>query len=220
LELLDAGALRAIDLAQGTDLAARGEALLLAQTDGFGADAEIDVVADALTAAGGRAELPDDAAGQRYFWLRRHGRGFGPDEWLIGEDVAVPRSALPAAVAAVGEIARRHEVTGSVVAHIGDGNLHPVFSTPRAPSDLGVPPVRLHAAADELVRAALAFGGTITGEHGVGIAKRPWLDVELDEDTIALQRRLKAVLDPTGILNPHTWLAPGDEHDTHHSRAV
>jgi glycolate oxidase len=220
LELLDGGALRAIDRAQGTDLAASGEALLLAQTDGFGAEAEIDAVAAALTRAGGRVELPDDAAGQRYFWLRRHGRGFTADDWLIGEDVAVPRSALPAAVAAIGEIARRHEVTGSVVAHIGDGNLHPVFSTPRTPSDLGAPPARLYAAADELVRTALALGGTITGEHGVGIAKRPWLDEELDARSIDLQRRLKAVLDPTGILNPHTWLAPTAEHDTHHSRAV
>lgn len=225
LELLDAGALRAIDRAQGTDLAARGRALLLAQTDGFSADAEIEAVAGALTAAGGHTELPDDPAAQRYFWLRRHGRGVGTDDWLIGEDVAVPRSALPAALAAVDEIARRHDLDSAVVAHIGDGNLHPVFSTPRAAADRGVPPARLQAAAGELVRAALALGGTITGEHGVGIAKRPWLDAELDEHSVALQRRLKAALDPTGILNPHTWLAvPGradaPARDARHSRAV
>jgi len=208
LELLDAGALRAIDRAQQTDLADRGSALLLAQTDGFGADAEIDAVASALAAAGGRTELPDDATAERYFWLRRHGRGAPTEEWLIGEDVAVPRSALPAAITAIGEIARRHGLDSAVVAHIGDGNLHPLFSTPKTASDGGIPPDRLHAAADELVRTALALGGTITGEHGVGIAKRPWLGVELDEPNLDLQRRLKAALDPNGILNPHTWLAP------------
>jgi len=221
LELLDSGALRAIDDAQGTNLAARGQALLLAQTDGFGADAEIDVVAAALVAAGGRAELPDDDTAQHWFWLRRHGRGFGADQWLVGEDVAVPRSALPDAIAAIDDIARRHLVRSAVVAHIGDGNLHPVFSTPRSPSDQH-PPERLHDAADELVRTALALGGTITGEHGVGITKRPWLGSELDDHNLELQRRIKDVLDPTGILNPHTWLAPHEtaSQDTHHSRAV
>lgn len=225
LELLDAGALRAIDRAQGTDLAARGGALLLAQTDGFGADAEIETVGAALGEGGGRIELPDDDAAERYFWLRRHGRGSGADDWLIGEDVAVPRSALPAALTAIEEIAHRHGLDSAVVAHIGDGNLHPVFSTPKAAADRGVPPARLHAAADELVRAALALGGTITGEHGVGIAKRPWLDAELDERSLGLQRRIKAAFDPTGILNPHTWLAEperatGPAGDSRHSRAV
>lgn len=220
LELLDGGALRAIDRAQGTDLAGRGQALLLAQTDGFGADLEIEAVAAALAAAGGETELPDEVTADRYFWLRRHGRAFGPDEWLIGEDVAVPRSALPAAITAIGEIARRHGLDSAVVAHIGDGNLHPVFSTPRTSQDEGVPPGRLHRAADELVRVALSLGGTITGEHGVGIAKRPWLAEELDERSLELQRRLKSALDPAGILNPHTWLAPPDNADAGHSRAV
>lgn len=222
LELLDHGALRAIDETRGTDLAGRGRALLLAQVDGFGADEEIAVVADVLTLAGGRTELPDEAAAQRWFWLRRHGRGFGADRWLIGEDVAVPRSAVPAAIDHIERIAHRHGLDSAVVAHVGDGNLHPVLSAPRSPTD-DRPPARLLAAADELVRAALALGGTITGEHGVGIAKRPWLGAELDPSSIDLQRRLKQVLDPAGILNPHTWLGPVDENgsaDAHHSRAV
>lgn len=207
LELMDTGALRAIDRAQHTDLAGRGSALLIAQTDGFGADAEITAVADALTRAGGRTELPDQAAAERYLWLRRHGRGVTADEWVIGEDVAVPRSALPAAVRAIEDIAGRHGLDSALVAHIGDGNLHPVLTTPKSSTDQGVAPTRLHRAADELVRTALALGGTITGEHGVGIAKRPWLAAELAEDSLARQRRIKAIFDPTGILNPHTWLA-------------
>ena len=65
----------------------------------------------------------------------------------------------------------------------------------------------LHDAADELVRTAIGLGGTISGEHGVGITKRGWLDAEIGGASVALQRRLKASFDPRGILNPHTWLA-------------
>jgi glycolate oxidase len=206
LELLDAGSLAAIDRAQGTGLRERGAALLLAQTDGYGADAEIEVLGAAVSQAGGRVEFPDDDTAAHYLWLRRHGRGPTPDVWMIGEDVAVPRSALPAMLSAIGAIGARHGLDVSVVAHAGDGNLHPLFTIARRPDDDGVPPAVLLAAADELVRAAIDFGGTISGEHGVGITKRQWLDLELGADSLSLQRRVKAAFDPLGILNPHTWL--------------
>jgi glycolate oxidase len=220
LELLDHGALAAIDRAQGTELALRGSALVLAQTDGFGADAEIEALGEALEAAGGVVEYPDDAAGERYLWLRRSGRGPLASVWAVGEDVAVPRSALARMLAAIDDIARRHSLDVAVVAHVGDGNLHPLLSTPRHPDDDAAPP-RLHEAADELVRTALEFDGTISGEHGVGITKRPWLEAELGASSVALQRKLKAAFDPNGILNPHTWLAepssPGRNGDGHHA---
>ena len=95
----------------------------------------------------------------------------------------------------------------AVVAHAGDGNLHPLFSVRQAPGRRRPPPAGLHAAADELVRAAIGLGGTISGEHGVGITKRAWLEAEIGGASLALQRRLKAAFDPRGILNPHTWLA-------------
>ena len=219
LELLDAGALSAIDLAQGTDLRRRGAALLIAQTDGFAADAEIDVLGAAVTAAGGTVEFPDDVGAARYLWLRRSGRGLPVDSWLIGEDVAVPRSAVAPMLAAIEDIGRRHGLDTAVVAHAGDGNLHPLFSIAKRPGDVQPPPA-LHAAADELVRAALGFGGTITGEHGVGITKRDWLESEIGSAGIDLQRRLKATFDPRGILNPHTWLAPPPSPDGAAVRAV
>ena len=217
LELLDGAVLAGIDRAQGTDLAVRGGALLLVQTDGYGADEEITRIGQALSAvceaAGGTVDYPDEAAAEHYLWLRRSGRGSRSDLWFIGEDVAVPRSALVNMFAAIVEIGRRHGLDAPVVAHAGDGNLHPAFSVPKRPTDGGVPPAALLAAADELVRAALALGGTASGEHGVGITKRPWLADEIGQSSLDLQRRLKAVFDPRGILNPHTFLATDSSKD-------
>ena len=220
LELLDAGALSGIDEAQGTELLRRGSALLIVQTDGFGADAEIDAIGAALLHAGGDVEYLDEAAGEHYLWLRRHGRGFDSDKWLIGEDVAVPRSALGAMLAAIEEIGLRYGLSTSVVAHAGDGNLHPLFSLTKEPSDGGLPPRALHEAADELVRRAISLGGTISGEHGVGITKRPWIEQELGTASLDLQRRLKAAFDPQDILNPHTWLAQDERSAATNVRSV
>jgi glycolate oxidase len=125
---------------------------------------------------------------------------------MVGEDIAVPRSALPSMLTAIESIGARHGLGVCVVAHAGDGNLHPLFTVARHPGDQGQPPAVLAIAADELVRAAVGFGGTISGEHGVGITKRAWLGLELDARSLSLQRRVKAAFDPQGILNPHTWL--------------
>ena len=97
--------------------------------------------------------------------------------------------------------ADRHGVLIATVAHAGDGNLHPVFVFDRALAGEEVPD-SVWAAADEVFRAALELGGTLTGEHGVGLIKRRWLALELGEDSLAVHRAIKAALDPSGILNP------------------
>ncbi len=153
-------------------------------------------------------ERLDELQAARYLWLRRSGRGPIIDSWLVGEDVAVPRSALAQMITIIGEIGTDHCLEVEVVAHAGDGNLHPVLSVHRSEADGGVAPERLHRAADELVRAALALGGTISGEHGIGIAKRKWLAQELGPRSLELQRSMARVFDPAGILVPQSWLAP------------
>jgi glycolate oxidase len=98
------------------------------------------------------------------------------------------------------EIARIETAYGlsiPTVAHAGDGNLHPNFIF-----DGAEVPDRVWAAADELFRAAVRLGGTLTGEHGIGLLKSRWLAEELGEDQWELQRQIKAVFDPLGILNP------------------
>ena len=203
MELLDASALDAIGAYLGLDLGSRGAQLLI-RTDGPASVAEADGLLEIIRSLGGTAELAADAeAGERLFAIRRafHAAMERRGAVLI-EDVAVPRSALPAMFAAITRIERRHGVSIPTVAHAGDGNLHPNFVIePDASGSVEVPE-RVWAAADELFQECLRLGGTLTGEHGVGLLKRRWLRQELGDDSVELQRQLKAVFDPSGILNP------------------
>jgi glycolate oxidase len=201
LELLDGKTLEALDGAHGSDLRHRGGALLLVQTDGFGAAGEADAIRAALVRLG--ADISDEgtAEADRLIELRRHSRGDEVDHlYRVGEDVAVPKSKLVHYVAALEEMAARHRVNLKVVAHAGDGNLHPTFWVER--SEGAQAQERLEEALDESVRRALDLGGTITGEHGIGQYKRRWLGWEQSPEVLALQARIKQVFDPLGILNP------------------
>jgi glycolate oxidase len=125
------------------------------------------------------------------------------DEYRVGEDVAVPRSRLVDYVEELEAMAVRHEVKLKVVAHAGDGNLHPTFWVDRTGDAVDAAAMeRLGAALDDSVTVALAMGGTITGEHGVGQYKLRWLGLEQKEPVRELQRRIKELFDPAGILNP------------------
>ena len=120
------------------------------------------------------------------------------------EDVSVPRSALAAMFGEIARVEREHGIDIPTVAHAGDGNLHPNFifeARPGPDGTVDVPPA-VWDAADDLFRAALRLGGTLTGEHGVGVLKRRWLADELGDDQLDLQRQVKTVFDPLGILNP------------------
>ena len=118
---------------------------------------------------------------------------------LLLEDVGVPIPLLPDLLDAIGEVAARWEIEIPVVAHAGDGNTHPNIVYDRADPDSER---RARAAFGEVMSAAIALGGTITGEHGVGKAKAPALPDQLGPDVMALTRRIKDALDPDGILNP------------------
>ena len=204
MELLDGGTLAQLDDLHGSDLTARGKSLLLVQTDGFGAAAEAEEVRQVLRAGGATVTTEASAEAERLVELRRHSRGTEvDDEYRVGEDVAVPRSRLVDYVAALEAMAAEQQVHLKVVAHAGDGNLHPTFWIDRqgATVDAGAME-RLQVALDESITAALAMGGTITGEHGVGQYKLRWLGQEQPEPLRELQRRIKDLFDPAGILNP------------------
>jgi glycolate oxidase subunit GlcD len=118
---------------------------------------------------------------------------------LLLEDVGVPLPALADLVAGVAKIAERHGLLISVIAHAGDGNTHPLIvydSTDHDEAD------RAHIAFGEIMDLAVGLGGTITGEHGVGRLKRPWLAGYLGPEAMELNRRIKRALDPDDILNP------------------
>jgi glycolate oxidase len=117
--------------------------------------------------------------------------------------VCVPRSALPAMFEAVEAIAERTGLPIPTIAHAGDGNLHPNIVIPASvPHGPGEIPDVVWEAGEALFRTALELGGTLTGEHGVGVLKRRWIAEELGDDVLALSRRVKAAFDPAGVLNP------------------
>jgi glycolate oxidase len=213
LEIMDAATCAAIDalVAAGEgpegdlpSLAGRG-AFLLVQTDGGAAPQEAEAALVLIREAGGEGTVaPDAATAAGLVALRRSAHpAFAKLGDVLIEDVAVPRSALPEMFEAVERIAARHGLPIPVIAHAGDGNLHPNIvipaSVPHAPGEI---PDVVWAAGEELFRTAIALGGTLTGEHGVGVLKRRWIADELGEDVMALSRRVKAAFDPQGILNP------------------
>ena len=205
MELLDASALEAIGAFLELDLGGRGAQLLI-QTDGSGAEAEAEDAVAIVREHGGDAELTiDRGEGEKLFAIRR---SFHPAMEARGtvliEDVAVPRSALPAMFAAIERIEAKYGISIPTVAHAGDGNLHPnfIFGEGGADAKEAEVPERIWAAADELFLDCLRLGGTLTGEHGIGILKKRWLRDELGDDGFALQKQLKQVFDPLGILNP------------------
>ncbi len=118
---------------------------------------------------------------------------------VILEDVTVPRSELARMVAEIQRVARDHGVTIGTFGHMGDGNLHPTFLADERDA---AAMERVEAAMKEVFQAAVAMGGTITGEHGVGLAKKPFLPDAVGTAPLEAMRRLKAAFDPAAILNP------------------
>jgi glycolate oxidase len=142
----------------------------------------------------------DDAEAEALFEARRLAypafERLGP---VLTEDVCVPRAQVPAMLRQVNEIGARHGLRIATVAHAGDGNLHPMLVTPAGDDAARF---EAQAAFEELLDAAIALGGTVTGEHGVGILKRDGMRRELDPGSLALQSAVRHALDPREIFNP------------------
>jgi glycolate oxidase len=117
----------------------------------------------------------------------------------ILEDVTVPRSDLAAMVSFIAETAASYGLQIGTFGHMGDGNLHPTFLADERDQD---EMHRVHRALDAIVTRTLELGGTITGEHGVGVAKKPWLRQQVGDNSLELMRQIKKTLDPEGLLNP------------------
>jgi glycolate oxidase len=179
-------------------------AVLLGQSDAGGGEAE--VIADACRSAGATfvAVTDDPDEGELLFGGRRMAI---PCVERLGtvliEDVGVPIPQIPALVAAVAEIAARRDTLIPVIGHAGDGNFHPLVTFDAADP---AATARAELAFGEIMDAALALGGTVTGEHGIGSLKADHLLAQLGPDVLDLTRRIKDALDPQGILNPGKWV--------------
>ncbi|MGY1856917.1 FAD-binding oxidoreductase [Modestobacter sp. SYSU DS0290] len=204
LELVDRHCLAAVDAWKNMGLSADAGAVLLGRVDTPGAagDAEAAEMLAAFEGAGATfaAVSTDQAEADALFAARRLAypalERLGP---VLTEDVCVPKGAVPEMLARIEAIAARHDTHIANIAHAGDGNLHPLLVTP-----VGDEAARARAqrAFDEIITAALALGGTVTGEHGVGLLKRDGLRAELAPAVLAMHAAVKAALDPHGILNP------------------
>jgi glycolate oxidase len=143
-----------------------------------------------------------DAAEAELLWRAR--RAAGPAVFclrpsLVVEDVTVPVSRLTEMIRKAVEISKRRNIPIGVLAHAGDGNLHPIVLFDRRDQEESA---RADAACEDLVREAVALGGTLSGEHGIGMAKAPFMPLEMNPAALAVTRGIKKSLDPKGILNP------------------
>ncbi|MCG5214221.1 FAD-linked oxidase C-terminal domain-containing protein [Streptosporangium sp. KLBMP 9127] len=202
LELLDRGTLKAIDDWKNIGLEPSVAAMLIAQSDATDAENAARRM-EALCEEHGASFVAvsgDAAEAEELIGIRR--LAYPAKERLgacLVEDMCVPRSVLPDMITEIEAAAVRHHVRICTVAHAGDGNLHPVFIFEHG---LTEPPPAVWAAADEIFRTALRLGGTLTGEHGVGLLKRRWLSLESGPVAEEVQAGIKQVFDPLGILNP------------------
>lgn len=203
LEIMDENTVAAIEAHLKQDLG--GDVMLLAEFDGAGAlcDEEASRAAGILKATGGDTidgDVEPDRAGM--LWQAR--RCALPaltrlSPTLILQDVTVPRSKLPDMVGAIRKIAGNYALRIAVFGHAGDGNIHP---TVLADNENGDEMKGVDAAVSEIMHACIDMGGTISGEHGIGLDKMPFLKLELGKSGYEIMRRLKSSLDPRNIMNP------------------
>ncbi|MDE3722775.1 FAD-linked oxidase C-terminal domain-containing protein [Nocardiopsis sp. N85] len=204
LELIDRFCLQAVDEWKNMGLSAEGEVLLLARSDQPGAAGEQE--ADAILAcfeaegAGYAVRSTDAEEAEALFAARRLAypalERLGP---LLTEDVCVPKALVPHMLERIEETGRRLRVHIANIAHAGDGNLHPLFIVPAGDEEAKK---RAKEAFEVIVDEALALGGTVTGEHGVGLLKRGGAARELGPDVLDMHRAVKNALDPAGVFNP------------------
>ncbi|TQN35711.1 glycolate oxidase [Blastococcus colisei] len=203
MEFLDRSSIRAVQAYRDMGLPVDAEALLIAQSD-RGSLAAADVAAmGAMCEELGAAEVAVAGDAAESAMLTQARRLVNPAVEELGatlvDDVAVPRARLVDLLAGMDRIAADNDVLVVCPGHIGDGNMHPTVVFDRGDAAAAE---RAQLAFDAIMRLALELGGTITGEHGVGLLKKTWLRRELGERSYALQRSIKSVFDPQGILNP------------------
>ena len=215
LEFLDRTTIQCVENFAKVGLPTDVEALLLMETDGH--PAVVDEEAGRMTELARKHNAKDvrvakDAAeGEKLATARRSAFSalarVAPTTIL--EDATVPRSELATMIAFIQQIAEKYKLKIGTFGHMGDGNLHPTFLTDERNKD---EIERVHHAFTEIFDKTIALGGTITGEHGIGIAKKEFLPKQAGVAGMETYRRLKTAFDPNGILNPGKVLGNRTDH--------
>ncbi|MGQ9525203.1 MAG: FAD-binding oxidoreductase [Armatimonadota bacterium] len=206
LELMDSATIQCVEQFAKLGLPTDVEAVLLISQDGPDHESvlrQIHTIAEACRESGAR-DVTVAATQQEHEALWAARRSVSPSlarmrPNKLGEDISVPPSKVPEALRELRRISERYSLPIPVFGHIGDGNLHPnILCDRRDPDEMR----RVDAAAREILELAVRLGGTLSGEHGIGLSKRHFLPLDLSPESISLQRRIKRLLDPNNILNP------------------
>ncbi|HCY87964.1 MAG TPA: glycolate oxidase subunit GlcD [Desulfobacteraceae bacterium] len=205
LEILDNFTIRAVEDFSKAGLPVEAAALLLIEVDGHPAvvkeeGEKVEALCKKMGAASINVAQTDEERDK--IWAARRSALSALAKLkptLVLEDATVPRSKIPDMVKSLQEIAERYQIDIGTFGHAGDGNLHPTILTDKRNTEEFH---RVEAAIEEIFDRALALGGTLSGEHGTGIAKAPFLEKEAGYSSILFSRQLRAALDPKNILNP------------------
>jgi glycolate oxidase len=205
MELMDRLTLNAIEDKAGLGLDREAAGTLLIEVDGVAeaCDKQIRQISEKLHAnhAVNIQEAGSAEDRERLWTARRSAYGvfakLAPD--IISEDVTVPVSRVPEMVRRIVQIADKHKLRVGVLAHAGDGNMHPMIPADKSNTEEWS---RVTAAFDEIFQAAADLDGTLSGEHGIGLAKAKYLPLVMDSGTIEFMKTIKQAVDPNGILNP------------------
>jgi len=205
LEFVDNFFIRRVEEIMPTGLPVDANALLLIQTDGSPAavEAESQQILDILKRSGaGEVRLAKDTAEADMYWKARsaaYAAIYSVAYTVLLEDVTVPRDRLAELIQKTGEISKKYGIVISILGHAGDGNLHPNILTDMRDKENFA---KAEEAMVEIFDTALALGGVISGEHGIGLEKKPFLKKALDPVAIEIMKGIKKILDPNNILNP------------------
>ena len=211
LELMDRSAIDVVENYMRLGLNRNAEALLLIEVDGpdCAVTREAEVITSVCQGNGASdIEVATSATESERLWRGR--RAISPalgriKPHKINEDITVPRTGITRLIRSVREVARRHDLIIVCFGHAGDGNIHTNIMIDRKnPDELS----RAEQAVEEIFRVVLELGGTLSGEHGVGIAKSPYLLWEVGEGGYEAMWRIKQALDPRNILNPGKMFSP------------
>ncbi len=212
LEIMDQFTIQAVESFSQVGLPLDAAALLLIEVDGHPAQVEDEatqVEAICVRHGADRVRVASTAAERDGVWAARRSALSALAKLkptLVLEDATVPRSRIPEMIAALEDIAKTHRLTIGTFGHAGDGNLHPTILTDRRNPEEWK---RVEAGIEAIFDRALALGGTLSGEHGTGIAKAKFLIRETSPGTILYSKRIRSALDPKGILNPGKIIGDG-----------
>ncbi|AEG60872.1 FAD-binding oxidoreductase [Desulforamulus ruminis] len=209
MEIMDQVTIRTVENFAKVGLPTDVEAVLLIEVDGIPevVQREADTVIKVIEKNNGKIKVAKDDQERDGLWAAR--RAALPalaqvKPTTVLEDATVPRSRLTDMLVALQQIAKKYNLQIGTFGHAGDGNLHPTILTDARDTE---EMKRVHQAVDEIFKVALELGGTISGEHGIGMAKAKYLPLEFGEQGVEVMRKIKRALDPENLLNPGKMLS-------------